>query len=533
MGRNKCSALNSNLGALLLIFCMIVALPSSGETHAFRSIVPGSSCKEDAIASLPDVRIERAQQLAAPVSHCAISGVIGTETRFELLLPGDWNGKFVMGGGGGFVGSVINVALAYNALADGYATVGTDTGHEGHPLDGSWALHNLERVVSFGHQAVHRTVVIAKALTEDYYAQPISRSLFVGCSRGGGQGLMSAQRYPDDFDGILAGAPAFDWTGEIGARNITLSQHMFPDPADLSVAVVTPGMQRVLGEAVLAQCDSLDGLSDGIINDPRSCDFDPASLACAVNEQESCLDADALAAVKAVYSDTYVGDTRVSPGLPLGAELGYGGWTRWLAGGLEATPTGDFQPGVEAAAGQEPPSVPNAQFGFGTQFMKYLVFHDPDWDYSDYDFDGYLADSSAAAQSLNADNPDLDAFRARGGKLLLTNSWRDMALSPYGTIEYYESVIARDPDAERDVKLFILPGVDHCMGGPGPSYFNYIRTIDDWVESSRAPEQLTAYWIGEDGKPSGSRPVCEYHQHLVYKGSGDPRDASSFQCKEP
>jgi feruloyl esterase len=179
----------------------------------------GLSCSMESLGALPDVRITFTSKETDPVALCRVTGVIGTETNFELLLPDGWNGKFVMGGGGGFVGSVINTALGYGVLQDGYASVGTDTGHRGNALDASWALNNLERVVSFGHQAVHRTAVTAKALIADYYGEDISRSLFFGCSRGGGQALMEAQRYPEDFDGIVAGAPAFSWTVELGGRN--------------------------------------------------------------------------------------------------------------------------------------------------------------------------------------------------------------------------------------------------------------------------------------------------------------------------
>ena len=180
-------------------------------------------CDKGALRELPDVRITAVTEEAAPVPHCKVTGVIGTETNFELLLPATWNGKFVMGGGGGFVGVVQNTSLMFGSLQKGYATVGTDTGHAGHPANGSWAYNNLERLVSFGHQAVHRTAVTAKALITDYYASDISRSYFTGCSRGGGHGFMEAQRYPEDFDGIVAGSPAYDWTGVAAAATQILS----------------------------------------------------------------------------------------------------------------------------------------------------------------------------------------------------------------------------------------------------------------------------------------------------------------------
>ncbi len=463
--------------------------------------------------------------------HCKVTGIIGTETRFELLMPDVWNGKFVMGGGGGFVGFVINTALEFGPLQKGYATVGTDTGHRGHPLDGSWALNNLERIVSFGHQAVHRTAVTAKALITGYYGRDISRSVFVGCSRGGGQALMEAQRYPEDFDGIVAGAPAYDWTRELGARNTRLNQAMYPDPDDLSVATITPAKQRLIGKAVMEQCDALDGLEDGILNNPMRCEFDVASLACDGDVSDSCLSKREISAARAIYDGVRIEGKLVFPGFPIGGELGPNGWAKWLTGGLQVIEgVGEFQEGVAAASDEPAPVAPNAHFAFGNGVMKYLVFHDPDWDYSRYSFDTFFSDVAAASQTLDATDPNLDAFRARGGKLLITNSWGDMAISPYGTIEYYESVMERDPAAAADVRLMILPGVDHCHGGPGPYWVNYVDVIDEWVETGEAPDQLTAFWLDGQMQPDGSRPVCAHPKYLQYKGSGDPRDASSFSC---
>ena len=190
-------------------------------------------CSPEALRELPDVALSSVTHETAPVAHCKVSGVIGTETNFELLLPDSWNGKFVMGGGGGFAGSVMNTALAFGALQAGYATVGTDTGHQGHPLDASWAYNNLERLVSLGHQAVHRTAVTAKTLTKGYYQDDIARSYFTGCSRGGGQALMEAQRYPEDFDGIVAGAPAYNWTPGLAALASQINQAVFWTPTIL------------------------------------------------------------------------------------------------------------------------------------------------------------------------------------------------------------------------------------------------------------------------------------------------------------
>jgi feruloyl esterase len=459
-----------------------------------------------------------------------VAGVIGTETNFDLLLPTDWNGKFVMGGGGGFVGSVINTALGYGVLQKGYATVGTDTGHQGHPLDATWALNNLERIVSFGHQSVHRTAVTAKALIADHYNRDSARNLFFGCSRGGGQALMEAQRYPEDFDGIVAGAPAYNWTHELGGRNASINQVMYPDPADLTVATFTPEAHAVLGEAVLAQCDLLDGIEDGILNDPLVCEIDVDELLCSDGQNEACLTPAQVAAAKRVYGGFVVGGETVWPGYPKGAEIGASGWSRWITGGRDVAEEGEFQQGVADASPFQAPETPSAHFAFGNGVMRYLVFHDPEWDYSTYEISTFHSDVAAVAPTLNATDPDIDAFRERGGKLLMFTGWRDMALTPLGTIEYYEDVLARDASAAGDVRLIMLPGMDHCIGGPGASFVNWVDEIDRWLETGQAPERVTADWISDKMQPEGSRPACAYPNVVAYDGSGDTRDASNFTC---
>ena len=492
----------------------------------------GSSpvCSLESLPTLPDVRITSVTREVASVSHCKVAGVLGTETNFELLLPDDWNGKFVMGGGGGFVGSVINTALGYGVLEKGYATVGTDTGHRGSAIDASWALNEFERIVSFGHQAVHRTAVTAKALTQAHYEKELSRSLFFGCSRGGGQALMEAQRYPEDFDGIVAGAPAYNWTEELGGRNTWINQAMYPDPDDLSFATITPDVQDLMARAVMQKCDLLDGLEDGILNNPLECEVDVREFACGDGETRACLNPAQLEAARRVYEGLVIDGERVVPGYAPGAKLGENGWTRWITGGLDVGAEGEFQRGVPEDPEFPDPVTPSAHFAFGNGVMKYLVMHDPDWDYSTYDFSTFRSDVAAVSSTLDATDPDLDAFRARGGKLLMFNGWRDMALTPLGTIEYYEQVIERDPAAADDVRLIMVPGMDHCIGGPGPSYVNWVDEIDRWVDTDQAPGQVTAHWVNEQLQPDGSRLACAFPNVLEYDGTGDPRDAASFRC---
>ena len=465
-------------------------------------------CKTESLLSLPEVTITTVSREAAPAPHCKVAGVIGPEIHFELLLPEKWNGKFVMGGGGGFVGSVMNTSLMFGSLQAGYATVGTDTGHQGHPLDAGWAHNNLERLVNFGHQAVHRTAVTAKALIKAYYQNDIVRSYFTGCSRGGGQGLMEAQRYPEDFDGIVAGAPAFNWAPGLAALATQITRAMYPNPNNLQEAVVGPKEEALIESSYLAKCDAQDGIKDGILNDPRQCKFDVATLLCKGKKTDACLSKKQLAAVKVIYDGPK--DSKGNSlfyGFPFGGETAPGGWPRWLTGGLKYQAKMDeFQGGVDVGDFKAP-VAPSAHYGFGNGIMKYFVYNDPDWTYQNYDYDTLRKDSEPVAETLNATNPDLSSFRKRGGKLIIYSGWSDVATSGLATVGYYEDVLAHDETATADARLFMMPGVEHCFGGPGPSWVNYLTEIDKWVESGKAPEQITAYWLNDKMQPTGSRPV--------------------------
>jgi feruloyl esterase len=498
-----------------------------GATASVQKTLAQELCASD-LPKLPDVTLLQTSAESEPVSHCKVAGVIGSKINFELLLPEDWNGKFVMGGGGGFVGSVMNTSLMLGSLQSGYATVGTDTGHQAHPADARWALNDLESLVNFGHLAVHRTAVTAKALIKAHYGEKISRSYFTGCSRGGGQAIMSALRYPKDFDAVAAGAYAVDWTG-IAVHATQINQAMYPDPEDIEQAVVGPKAQALIERSYLAACDSLDGLEDGILNDPQQCEFDLASLQCEAGKSEGCLSTEELAAVKVVYDGPKDSEgNSLYYGFPFGGETSVGGWSRWLTGGLKYF-DGDFQEGVDSG-GLEAPVSPSAFYSFGNGIMQNFVYHDPDWTYVNFDFSTYAKDSAAAAETLNATNPDLSAYRARGGKMLLYSGWSDTAQSGLAMIGYYKDLLAHDPSASKDVRLFMMPGVEHCFGGPGPSWVNFLTEIDKWAETGRAPDEITAYWLDEKAQPVGARAVCAFPQVAQYDGKGDPRSPKSFSC---
>jgi tannase/feruloyl esterase len=481
------------------------------EARGSRAAVDHAECSHLTMLKLPDVKVTEATAVAAATTgairaaHCRVNGVIGSEIHFTLLLPENWNGRFMMGGGGGFVGQVQN--QAGTSVNEGYATVGTDTGHQGGVTDAAWALDNLERRVNFGYLAVHRTAEVAKALVRSYYGATEKKSYFSGCSNGGRQALMEAQRFPDDFDGIIAGAPAYDFMS-IGAQFVRDTQTVFPDPRNLSTRVFTMDTLKSIEAQIVAKCDALDGVKDGLIEDPRACTIDVGSLTGLSEAQRT--------ALKTIYSETRNKDGVIYPAQPIGGEgEAMNGWAQWIVGGAAPLP------------GQ---TAPSARFAFGTEMFKYFVFNDPAWDYTRYEFSNFKKDTALAATVLNATSTNLDAFKGRGGKLILWHGWSDPALTALGSIKYYEQAQARDPKTAEYFRMFLMPGVLHCAGGPGPDNADWSAAIADWVENGRAPERVVARRIS-NGAITRTRPLCAYPQHAVYKGSGSTDEADSFVCR--
>ena len=465
-------------------------------------------CAQLTQLTLPDVKVTGA--VAVPggtgtikVAHCKVSGVVGTEIKFVLLLPDSWNHKFLMGGGGGFVGTIDNQAMA--SVNAGYATVGTDTGHQGSVIDAKWALNNEERRLNFGYLAVHRVAETSKLILRGYYGGHETRAYFSGCSNGGRQALMEAQRYPDDFDGIVAGAPAYDFTG-IGAQFIKDVRAQFPDSKNLT-PLLPPDTLKAVAAQVLDKCDALDGVKDGVMEDPRQCKVDVATL--------TGLSAAQQAALKTIYAPTRAGGAVAYAGQPFGGEGDAAGWPAWISG---TTP----REGQAAA--------PSLRYSFGTQLFKYIVFNDPDWDYTKYDLSTWKTDTQRTAAFLNATSTDLSAFKRKGHKLLLWHGWADAGLSPLATIDYYDAVKKRDPKAGEFVEMFMLPGVLHCAGGTGPDTADWAAAIDGWVESGKAPQRIVASKMAS-GAVARSRPLCPYPQHAVYSGTGSTDLAENFVCK--
>jgi len=488
----------------------LAGLVFAGATLTFGQSTNRLSVEELRRLRLPDVVLESvmpvppdSQKNPRAMPYAEVKGVIGGHIRFELLLPEAWNGRFLMGGGGGFVGTVQSVVR--DSVERGYATVGTDTGHQFEPgYMAGWALDNLEAQLNFGYLAVHRTAEVAKAIIRAYYHAEAAHCYFTGCSRGGGQAMMEAQRYPQDFDGIVAGAPAFDWTG-FAATMVAIAKVLYPNPDHLDRTVLTKESLELLQQAILEQGDAQDGLKDGIIADPPSVHFDLSKVPGLTAAQRQ--------AIEAIYHGARNDKGPIYPGYPAGAECDPGQWLAWIVGPLPPLVAKDH--------------VPDLMFAFGTQVFKYFVFNRPDWDYSTYDFANFERDTHLAASFLNATNPNLDALKARRGKLILWHGWADPALPAQATAEYYRQVQAHDPNAGDYCRLFMVPGCLHCGGGPGATDVDWLSVIVDWVEQGQAPDKLIAS-KREQGKIVMTRPLYPYPHSAVYKGTGDPNSADSF-----
>ena len=489
------------LRSALVLFCAVTTGWAEGTNRL--------SVEELRQMRLPDVTLESVAQVAGDkqkktASHAEVKGTIGGHIRFELLLPDEWNGRFVMGGGGGFVGTVQNAARY--AVNLGYATVGTDTGHQSEPgYLATWALDDLEAKVNFGYLAVHRTAEVAKALVRSYYRKDAERSYFVGCSRGGGQAMMEAQRYPNDFDGIVAGAPAFHWTG-LAAMAVAIAQALYPDPANLTNSVITKEALQKLHDGILEQCDAQDGLKDGVLQDPASVHFDLEKVAGLTDHQRK--------AVAAIYAGARNERGAIYPGFAPAAECIPDQWIAWITG-----------PAPSLAKDH----APDLMFAFGTQIFKYLILNQPDWDYSTYKFSNFEQETRLAAAYLNATDADLAGFKARKGKLILWHGWADTALPAQRTIDYYRQVQAHDGQASDYCRLFLVPGCLHCGGGPGAAEVDWLSIIVDWVERNKTPDRLIA--SKKDNGKVMTRPLYPYPQFAVYNGSGDTNNADNFEPK--
>jgi len=444
-----------------------------------------------------------------------------SDIKLEVWLPASgWNGKLQGIGNGGFAGQIDATTLSL-ALKVGYAAAATDAGHTGGTS--AFAVGHPEKVIDFGHRGIHEMTRVAKAVVQAYYSKTPQHSYFAACSDGGREALMEAQRYPEDYDGILAGAPANNWTPLLTTAAYD-TQALTLDPASF----IPPAKIPTIAAAVNAACDELDGVRDGILNDPRQCHFDPATIQCKGEDSDKCLTAVQVTTLNKLYRGTPDSKGQiVFPGYVPGAEDGQGGWGLWITGQA---------PGRSAMA------------FFGRGFFSDFVYAKPDWDFKGFQVDAELkAATEKTAQALNATDPNLSAFQARGGKLILYHGWNDPAITALNTINYYGSVIKKmgEKNVDSFVRLYLAPGVQHCLGGPGPSSFGQVvepgvtdpqrsmdLSLEQWVEKGTAPTTIIASkFEGQDRIHAVmTRPLCPYPQSAKYKGTGDTNDAANFTC---
>ncbi|MBC7841930.1 MAG: tannase/feruloyl esterase family alpha/beta hydrolase, partial [Gemmatimonadaceae bacterium] len=473
--------------------------------------------------ALPDARVTAVRAVQPNDSlralgrkpYCRVAATLDVETQIVALLPDDWNGRFLMGGGGGFVGAVDNQFSS--SVHEGYATVGTDAGHSANSLTAGWALHNERRITDFAHRAVHRTAEVTKLLIAAYYGRPPEHSYFIGCSNGGREALMEAQRYPADFDGIVAIAPAYNFLAitTTFVRNLQVQYAT----GDANAPVVTPAVLKLLAAKVTDACDASDGVRDGTLENPETCKFSMSSLPACANETaaDGCVTSAQRAALATFTTPLAAGTVRY-PGQPFGDEAEPDGWHAWIVGPL---------PDLIPLTGK---SASTVQGAFGTEFFKYFIYGDSSWRYVGYDLSRAARDGATVDAEVSATNADLSAFRARGGKLLLAHGWSDPALNARSTIDYFTAVQSRTPQASSFTRLFMMPGVLHCAGGSGCDEVDWAVTIRRWVEQGEAPSRIVAR------KERGTtvvrtHPLCAYPTTARYNGTGSTDDAASFTCR--
>ena len=439
-----------------------------------------------------------------------------SDIRSEVWLPlSGWNGRFQQVGNGAWAGSIQYGALA-EALKRGYAAASTDAGHTG--TDASFAMGHPEKLKDFGYRAVHETAVQGKSTITNFYGMAPRLSYFNGCSGGGRMAFQEAQRFPADFDAILAGAPGYDRVNQ-SVQMLMNAKATLDNPASMIPASKYPVIHR----AALDACDGQDGLKDGLISEPLSCHFDPAVTQCksdsagrvlsggvgrVLSDPAGCLTPLQVEAARKIYDGVKNPKTGelIFPGLEPGSELNWGG----------------------PAGGPEPLAVAGDLF-------KSVVFKDPKWDFRTFDLArDYDAVHRIDSLDLSPSSPDIKAFVARGGKLLIYQGWGDMNVAPKSTVAYYDNVVKTIGQKQVDdsVRLFFAPGMAHCGGGEGPNVFDALTPLEQWREQGKAPTSILATH-STNGKVDRSRPLCPFPQVAKYKGTGSIDDAANFACGAP
>ena len=510
---------------LMLTTAALLAGATTSAAHA----AEGMACEQLRTLKLADTRIVSAETITpapkwtAPdtlftrmvpvpttvsVPFCRVSAVIEKEIKVEVWLPREWNNRFQGVGNAGLTGALNYPALAAAVNAQ-FAAASTDTGHvtERDFFQADWIEGHKQRVIDFGYRAHHLMAERAKEIVASFYGSRARYNYYTGCSSGGWQGLTEAQKYPADYDGIVAGAPAINWlaavtSGMVGAQLAT------KEPAGNLDAAAS----QLLVQAATAKCDAMDGLKDGLVSEPLSCKFDPAELQCKDGQTQGCLNAAQVQRAKWTYGP------RSSPrGLKL-----YPGPT-W------GTPSFFALPGP-------PPSAPAPSQDPLILMMQAVTGSAPSWTPLTYDPDQHFAQvTQALGPIINSTDPNLKAFAARGGKLILYHGWADPGLSPHNTLDYLARVTdtVGKSQVSTFVRTYLAPGMAHCGGGTGPSVFDTMSPLVAWVERGEAPRAIVATQPGPKGAVVRTRPLCPYPQVARYKGSGKVEEAASFECREP
>lgn len=493
-----------------------LALASAAETSGDKC---GALTARKFTLDTPDsaVTIQSATLAAAGTDlpeHCDVRGVIWPEARFAIKLPVEWNQRFQMVGNGGTAG-VISFAAMDSALRRGFATASTDTGHDvaKEPVATfAWVTpenpNGKRKLIDFAYLSVHNTAMLAKQVIQAYYGKPARFSYWVGCSTGGRQGMQEAQRYPEDFDGLVIGAPGLYLTGNVTRR-------MWVAQSQLGDAAVQPEQLPTLGAAVMAKCDGADGLKDGLIDDPRNCAFDPRRdlprCSAGAGAAATCFTAPQIEGLVKMYGGVRNSKGQLLfPGEPFSGELV---WAENLIGPSKVVlPRSESQ--MKLAMIEPPPG--------------------PSWSYTMFNFDTDPQRLAKAAAMLNPRNPDLWPLKQRGGKIVQYSGWGDQQVNPFPGIDYYETVsrqLGSEP-TRAFYRLFMVPGMYHCSGGPGCSSTDWLGAVMDWVEKGKAPDRLTGAHV-EGGKATRTRPLCPYPQVARYSGRGSQDDAINFNCVTP